>query len=266
MGRRATLLATLLLALSGCATFGPPPAPTATVTPAPVPNGTTAGGGATEFAPGVTEDGVVDAPRLATAHARTLGRESFSVNQTIVERFTNGTTVSRYVTRGRFAGADRSVVRLDQRDRENGRIKRRLVRRYNDGQRLYREVTEDGGSRTDELPFDNSSSGGYRATLTNQGPIAQVFGLVETTTDGRFTENGTRYVRIVTDEPASVPPLRNVTVTAVVSERGVVRSYRVTYFTVRNSRQTAVTVSLSYSDIGTTAVSRPAWVDATEPG
>lgn len=264
---RALLLVALVV-LAGCSL--PTDGGTATpdrVTAAPVPEATARPG---VLAPGVTEAGVTDPGRLAAAHARTLEATSYTVNQTLVQRWTNGTLRSRYVTVARFgAEPGRFDARLEQVDRENGQLRTRRVHRYGDGERVYIATTE--GNDTDYrllrypdgAPRDPTDV--YLRNLTNVLAVERVFTLVPTDTTGTFTENGTRFVRVESTAPTTILPLRNVTVTATVAESGVIRSYRVRYDVTREGELRA-TVALRYSNVGTTAVTDPPWLDRVGNG
>ena len=260
---RALAVAALLV-VAGCNVPASDPAPdTATVTPAPVPESTATG--PEVFAPGVTGDGVTTPTRLARAHARTLEATSYTVNQTLVQRFDNGTLRSRYVTHARFAPEQgRFRASLQQVDREEGDRVRRRTRRFGDGERAYVANTEANDTTYRLLRYPDGEprppSSVYVRNLTNSGTIERLFTLVDTRTVGTFTENGTRYARVRSSEPAALPPLQNVTLVATISERGVVAQYRVEYDVVRTGRVEA-TIVVSYTDLGTTTVDRPAWVD-----
>lgn len=255
------LAVAVLLVLAGCNAPGADPTPAASVTPAPVPDDPTTPTPSGQLAPGVGAE-AVNAGRLASAHERTLSRSSYTVNQTQRQTFANGTVRSRYVTVARFAAAPgRFAVTLRQTDRRDGRPVTRSVRRFGDGERTYEAVTENGTTTYGQLRWPDGSLRDprrvYPGNLTNARSIARLFSLVEMRPVDR-SENGT--VRLRSRTNVSLPPLSNVSVTAVVSRRGVVRSYRVTYRTVRAGEPVATTVAVSYSRVGTTTVERPGWV------
>lgn len=256
------LFVAVLLVTAGCSLPAGEPTATDRVTAAPVPEATARPG---VLAPGVTEAGVTDPGRLAAAHARTLEATSYTVNQTLVQRWTNGTLRSRYVTVARFgAEPGRFDAQLEQTDREAGRLVTRRVHRYGDGERAYIATTE--GNRTsyrllrypDGAPRDPTDV--YLRNLTNVLAVERVFTLVPTDTVGTFTENGTRYVRVESTAPTTILPLRNVTVTATISESGVIRAYRVRYDVTREGELRA-TVALRYTAVGSTQVTEPPWLD-----
>ena len=264
--RRAARLAWLLalvsaVGLAGCNAVTPQSE--TTLTPAAVPDPSDSPGG---IAPSVTvENGTrtgIDGQYVAGVHTRTLQNVSYTVNQSVVQRFPNGTLVSRYVTRGQFGSDDQAAVTLQQLDRGTDRVSRRTVKRFQERAQRYRLVVRNGtreGTVTSEPGYGAAD---YRRVLANGGAVARVFGFVSTSVAGTETVNGTEFVTVETVEPGSVPPLENVTLTARVSERNVIRSYQVTYEVERQGQQLDTTVSLEYTDIGTTRVERPAWTES----
>ncbi|MFC7234785.1 hypothetical protein [Halosegnis marinus] len=260
------LLVAVLLVLAGCNAPAGEPTVGESVTAAPVPEVPTTATPAGRFAPGVRDDGV-DGTRLADAHERALANASYTVNQTLVRRYANGSLRWRYVTVGRFgATPGRFATVLDRTDREDGALRTRTVRRYGDGERAYQSVTE-GNTTTAGLlrwPEGDPRDPGdvYPDRLTNARAIERVFTLVETRRTGTVVVNGTRYARIESVANASVPPLWNVTVTALVSPEGLVREYRVAYDVTRDDGSVRSVVALSYTRVGETRVTPPPWVES----
>lgn len=262
-----------LLLLAGCnAPAGPagPSTETRTVTPVPVPSVEATATPEGQFAPGVRTDGV-DGGRLADAHASALANTSYTVNQTLVQRYANGTLRSRYVTVARFtATPGRFAATLRQADRRDGRLVERTVRRYGDGDVAYAAITERNTTRYQRLRWPDGEPRDprlvYPENLTNARSIARVFTLVETRVVDTVEINGTRYARLESVSNATLPPLANVSVTALVSKRGVLRSYRVTYDVARSEGSVRATVAVSYTRVGETTVSEPAWLDRVDNG
>lgn len=257
----------VLVLLAGCnAPASSTPAPT--LTPVPLPEATASSDrlAAGELAPGVDPSGVTDAGRLARAHGTVLATNGYTVNQTLGQTYRNGTVESRYVTRARFAaGAEGFRANLTQTDRVDGTLSTRYVERFADGQRVYEAVTSVTDRRyrvvrgPDGAP--RSPVAFYPTNFTNEPAIARLFTLVETTTTDRWVENGTRYVRVASDRPATLPPLRNVTLEATVAETGLVTDYRVTYDIDRRGAVVHVVVAVTYTDVGETTVRPPGWLD-----
>ena len=240
------------------------------MTPAPVPSVESRATPDGQFAPGVSDEGV-NGERLARAHARALSNASYTVNQTLVQRYSNGTLRSRYVTVARFTDTPgRFVATLRQTDRRNGALVERTVRRYGDGDAAYAAITEENTTRYERLRWPDGELRDprqvYPENLTNTRSIARVFTLVETRVVDTVEVNGTRYARLESAPNATLPPLVNVSVTALVSERGLLRSYRVTYDVSRAEGSVEATVAVSYTRVGETTVSEPAWLDRVDNG
>jgi hypothetical protein len=258
------LAVTLVLVLAGCGSAAAPtPAPgTATVTPAPVPEATAAPG---TLAPGVAADGVFDADRLAAAHAAALAGRSFTLVR-VDSRYTNGSLERR--DRSVLAyGATGTEFRYDlrQTDRRDGANATSRIERYADGERVYVATTRDDETRYELLRASDGST--YAPTrvfpenATNERGIARLFVLIDTEVTGERTVDGRTVYRLATPAPQAVPPLRNVTFVANVTEAGLVRDYRLSYDVVRSGRPVRVVASTTYRSVGETTVVAPPWLD-----
>ena len=262
---RAARLAWLLplvlaVGLAGCNAVSPDSG--TTVTPAPVPDPPESPG---DVARGVPSESAtttgIDGQYVASVHARTLQNTSYTVNQSVVQRFPNGTVASRYVTLGQFGpDGDRAAVTLSQFDRSLNGATLRTVRRFQNRSQRYRVVIENGTREATVTSEPGYGAADYRSVLANGGALARAFGLVSTRVAGTRVVDGTEFVTVETVEPASVPPLNNVTLTATVSEQNVFRSYRVAYEVEREGQRLDTTVALEYTDVGATSVERPSWV------
>lgn len=261
MGRAARLAWLLVLAsvgLAGCNAVAP--GQETTVTPAPVPDASESPGALAPDVQSVNATATgIDGQYVATVHTRILQNTSYTVNQSVIQRFPNGTVAARYVTHGRFGPDDRAAVTLRQFDRSPGGTTR-TVERFQQGDQRYRLVIENGTRASIVTSEPGYGAADYRRVLANGESIARVFGFVSTRVAETETVGGTEFVTLETVEPASIPPLENVTLTARVSERNVIRSYRVAYQVERQGQRLNTTVSLEYTDIGATSVQRPAWV------
>lgn len=233
-----------------------------TLTPAPVPE---TDGAADEFAPGVTDDGVIDAARLAAAHDRALVNVSYILRRNVTRRAADGTLRSGTEGVLRVAATrDRFRYTLVLR-----RGNRRVVDRYADGRRVYEHELGPNGTTyglvrgPDGAPLAprNASFG----AVTNSRGIADLFARFRLAVTDRVERNGTTYYRLETPEPQTVPPIEDVTVTALVSERGLVRRYDVSYRIVDGAADenggTRVEARVRISDVGSTTVREPAWYD-----
>lgn len=258
-GVRCVLLAALL-ALGGCnAPFGAGTPSDATLTPVAVPSDAEATG-PEELAPGLTRAGVADPTRLGAAHARILSNASYTVHRNVTRRDEDGTLAfGTDVVLRRAAFGDRFRYILAFRGRD-----RRVVERYADGERIYereRAANETTyalvGAADGPLDPRDASFG----ALTNRRGVVDLFTRFRFEVTGRIERGGTTHYRLATPEPRDLPPLRNVTVRALVSERGLVREYSVSYLVVRDDAATRVDVTVRFSDLGTTAVAEPAWYD-----
>lgn len=268
VSRTAVTVALLLLAaLAGCnapASDTETPEPTLTAAPIPGPTDTPSSDDLAvgEYPPGVTRAGVTAPGRLARAHEAALAGTSYAVNQTLVQRYPNGTVRVRHVVRGRFTAAPgefRSTVRRV--DRRGGVRSRTTVERYADGRRVYERVVENGTDRYRLARYPDGSprvpKAVYPSNLTNRREVERLFSRIVTTT----TDRGPSHVRVQSVGRTSLPPLENVTLTATVAKSGLVTAYQVTYDVRRAGRRVRVTVTVSYHDVGTATVERPDWVD-----
>lgn len=255
----------LFLVLAGCGSVGAPTSDpgTVTVTPAPVPAGTPVPGGDT-LAPGLAADGVFDSGRLAAAHGAALAGRSFTLVRTD-SRYTNGTLSQRdrsvlvYGADGRRFSYD-----LRQTDRRDGENATSRIRRYADGERVYvavtrgNETTYDLLRASDGTPYDPSRV--FPANATNERGLARLFVLLDARVTDEWTVDGRTVYRVATPDPQTVPPLRNITFAANVTETGLVRSYYLEYDVTRATGPVRVVANTTYRDVGTTTVSEPPWV------
>lgn len=260
MRTRVAALALLVL-LAGCGgTVGSTDTAEPTVTPAPVPGTPEDGPRPTpDFvsAPGIGQTGVVNAGALVGAHATVLGRTSFTAYINSTRRLPNGTVQSRYERRIQFAAEkDRFYYVLEQMDRRGSSMSRRTIERWSGGQRVV-QLSTVGDRRTSRILRDTEPSRSFPENATNRVDLYRLFTVVDTELVEVFERGGTTEFHLV-GGPQRVPPLRNVTLRAVVDERGVITEYTVAY-TV-GPEPIRVVVSARYERIGTTRVARPHWV------
>ncbi len=257
--RRAviTLLVVLLAGCGGTAGTDGPTSPT--VTPAPVPAGTdvpTATPGA-ETAPGIGSNGVTDAGRLIQAHADVLARRSFTAYVNSTRRLPNGSLQSRYVRRVQFeADKDHFYYVLNQYDRDSIGDRNRTIERWADGNRVL-ESTVENGHRSSRVIRQSDPSRSFPENASNRVDLYRLFTSMKTSLVEVFERNGTTEYHLIA-APQRVPPLRNVTLNAVVTEGGLIRTYRVAY-TV-GPENVRVVVSARYGRLGRTDVPLPDWV------
>jgi hypothetical protein len=264
----------LLVVLAGCSglpgsgtpTDGgttPTPTPTATTdTPTPTPTATPSPSPET-VAPGLTESGVVDAWALAREHKTTLRSVSRTVQVERTVTAADGTTLARVETT-----VDRSGPLVPG-------TYRRTVSGSAPGS--VGEPTTDLAVWTNGTATVTKTGSGDAATYTNSSGRASVFGsdgtrwqtlfllftgTNVTVTDER-TRNGVSAYRVEsTGQPSGdsrFASYANVSLTAVVSEDGIVRRYELSYDRSIDGRQVTVTESVRFTDLTSTEVTKPTW-------
>lgn len=280
--RRVVLVC--LVALAGCSGFGGGSGSgvggdgggesTTSVTPAPVP--TTAD--TAPHAPGLDADGVTNASALGAAHDAALRNTSFTRRVAWTFRYPNG---SFYQGRWRVTrvGASRERYHdvLHRSGAWLGEFRRQGyvttgVERWSGGDGTVRaDVLFDGTRRYSALPARKAADVRRSATDPGGEQVARLLRGTETRVTGRALREGSTYHRVgaldpsrnrIPTDPGLAPP-EDVSLSALVGERGLVRSYTVTY-TTRTPAGTPLTVAyvVQYGQIEETAVERPAWYDA----
>lgn len=228
----------VLLALAGCQTLGG--TERGTVTPAPVPEPTGAGTGV----PGVGNDSVVSADRLATTHADAVTNRSY----TLWMRLSSGTSTQVVHL------AVEDAYRYEYRTESVGRSYSDAT--FVDGERRY--------SRH-ERPL------GVTYRVGEPIPLGRLFGhsparfvrnylSVDDTRVRVVERDGTREYEIVATN-VSRPALdgsEEYDVRAVVTPPGFVRSFHVAYQSTAGNA--SVEYEFRYTNVDATTVDRPAWV------
>lgn len=217
-----------------------------------------------------------DASELLAAHRSHLEGTAFRTNRTVERTFPNGTVASRVVTHARFGGdGDYYVSRTI-----DGALRERLgtvlhVEQYGTSERGFRRRVVGDGDATysSAAPSDGQSP---QATALLPGPTAGrevllALSAVNTSVTERFTVDGERRYRLAGEGIRSREALRsltgrsdvssitNLSVTAVVTESGLVRSYAVRYVDRRPDASLHVVRSGEIGGVGQTDVSRPEW-------
>lgn len=272
------VLACLLALLAGCSALpvgggNAGGTDTATVTPAPIPEGGT-------FPPGVSSDGVETPAALARAHVSVINNRSYTFATEREVRYRNGTLRSRLRLRVAL-GADRSYraetatagpdapVFLGEPPASavfwsNGSL---YLRKFtHDNETVYNEfqTTEDGAGTwsywVSTVPFGGGRDRPERF-------YRDVFRSIPTRTVERRTDDGTVAYRLVgarardnsfDDEVDAISDLR---LEAVVTQAGLVRSLTLTYAGTIDGEPVEVHWTFRYRDIGNTTVGRPDWFD-----
>lgn len=253
-----------LAVLAGCPAGGSPDAAgdsVETVTPAPVP--TTA----RPLPPGVTGDGV-STPTLVDAHVRRLGATSYTLS--VRRRVTTANGTASVFERTRFvaAGAETYAGRYN-RTVENPVVvlSTRAVEYWTAGTGYATRHREQGRVV-------------YAAWSTVGRPIRDVdrsrrLARTLATFDLRVTGRTTGAVVVSGRQPGSAstlttPPFvtdpHNATLTARVTTDGLVTDWRYAYDGHVGQREVRVVHDVQVTDVGTTTVVRPAWVDEVRNG
>lgn len=273
--RRAALVV-LVLVLAGCSYAPADGTETESVTAAPVPE-------EVDHPPGVDESGVVSPGRLADAHVDAVASRSFRLVSNRTVRDADGQVRSRVAVTVAVA-EDRSYLSdLTTEGPEGpvllGRPPARGVY-WSNGSDHVRKLTRRNETSFDRIDASRTFAGSW-LFWTNTVAYGGVIGRssaesfyratlrdVSAELAGRRTENGTTVVRLVGDRAESTDfsqldadEVRDVRVEAVVDERGLVRSFRLSYEAVVDGEVRTVDWQIRHEQVGNTSVSRPDWFD-----
>lgn len=262
------LLATALLAVSaGCSGLpGLDGAGKGTVTPAPVPSAEPTTAATARLAPGLSPDGIENASALASAHARVLAEQSYTVVLANTVRYANGTLRTRTRTKLELA-ADRERYRyavdaVDHRAAMAPSVTR--VQFWGARNRVVRRVRTDAtvcyfsnvGSRHEPVPRPDVEPAGRAA-------IERLFAVTDPTVTSSTRQNGRALYRLQwtgTANPGVAGPRRLVALSAVVDARGFVNWYEATYQLTRDRTTVTIVREIRFTDVGDTVIRRPEWV------
>jgi hypothetical protein len=266
MGRRLAAVVAVLVLTAGCNAFagtgGQGPASTPTLTPAPVPTDSAETPSVVAaLPPGIHQNGTVDVSHLASAHEATLSGRTYTWTYRQVQRSAETDRVSVNLTRRVFVGANASLV-VDERSSLGVSGAQRVSRYLTEERGYLREVGLDGTSYAD---YEDPRSA---ASYTLVDDLFESF-LGDNTFQMQLLEReGRELLRLYA--PPGPPPqglfalrdsVSEFTVTAYVRPTGFVRSLTVSYLTSTPSGpDERVSVTLSYTDVGETTVTRPDWV------
>lgn len=258
---RLPLLTAALLVLAGCSgTAVTDPQPTDTIaTPAPVPTEDLHEG---ELAPGLTEEGIVDAERLAQAHQQYLSNRSFRRVSGTRYRFENGSLLfhSTY-NRTIDHASDRQFLEFSQ------------VGPWRQNEQYAEWANEtlvvERTARNDTVRYERRPRTDRTLRYVGGG-VAEFLAEQEPRVVGQRTRNGTtEYVLVAAIESGpllleqiganrtSTPRL-----VAVVTRQGVVRSLEVTVNGTYEGAPIRVRNYYVLSELGEATVARPPWLDA----
>lgn len=250
----------LLLVLAGCS--GTPVddhSTTDTVaTPAPVPTDDLGG---VELAPGVTEEGIVDAERLAAAHDAYLTDRSYTRLSGTSYRFENGTLLVRTTfNRSVDVGADRRLLRRDR----TGRLDPdEHYAEWTNRTLVVERVARDDSVRYHRRPRSD------RPFRHHGGAVAAFVAEQEPRVVGKRRANGTtEYVLVArgVDEPDLFEQIGANRTTrqrlvAVVTREGLVRSVQLTARGTLQGERLRTRNYFAVMQVGETRVARPPWLD-----
>lgn len=234
----------LVLVLGGCSGVTTNPAPTDTVTPAPIPTAETESVEAT-LPPGVTGNHIVDADALVDAHQQRLQNQSYTVRVRIESDGERAQRLLRLESPTRYYW------------RDNATDSTRSVTAFADGSQLH--------VRTNRSGYVTDSRGNVTGRPSTPAiRLARPFLRVNNVTVSTVLVESTRHYEIRGQYGVhpTVEAFRNYSVRAVVSPDGLIRSLEATYTTTRGDEPTTVTYRFEYTAIGTTTVTRPSWVDS----
>jgi hypothetical protein len=221
------------------------------------------------LAPGLNESGVTDAAALADAHEAVLRNTSYATVSNTTARAPDGTLLAQLDDTTTF-GHDPLRYRSESSvEGENPRV----IGAF--GSDLEVWASENGTWQAIERPNGTE----YRkvadrirlsaADRTNRDALFVLFSTVNTTVADTETRNGTALYRVnstdVTGPEALASHLRadsvsNVSLSALVDERGLVREYRVEYTATLGGKTSRVERTVRFTALGETTVERPAWV------
>jgi len=254
----------VLVVLAGCSGITGPSGETATVTPAPVQTPAPPTPESNILPPGVNGDGVVDVARLVRAHQTVLTNQSYTWN---ARKHTSGRRGNPTGTDIEYVAhvANESTYRYWTNHRivwRNGRP--RYLGNYSEfatssARYVYFEDTENN------TQYDRTSPAPARVRVGRMTLSAIERYLPATNSTVAVTRvDGQPYYEIHgtgIDTPVAPGGVTNYTVEALVRPDGLVYSISVRYRIAAADRSRRVEYEYAYSQIGTTTVDRPAWVD-----
>ncbi|WP_135824785.1 DUF7537 family lipoprotein [Halorussus ruber] len=224
---------------------------------------------ADDLAPGLNESGVTDAAALSSAHARYLRNRSYTVRSNITVSDLDGTVRARGNSTKRIA---HDPLRLTSDSDVSGHP--RLAGLYQHDMSVW--ASENGTWYAIERPNGTT----YRkvsnelrppfAARTSRDTLFVLFSALNTTTEG--VGDGPEGASYLVESTGIRNPdtlagqlradsVRNVSLSAIVGQQGLVREYRIAYTATRGNNTTRVRQTVQFTALGETTVERPAWHD-----
>ncbi len=241
--RVCAVVATLLL--SGCSGFVTGPESTDTVTPAPVPSESRGDPAGDRLPPGIIENRIVDTNALVNAHQQQLHNRSHQMRVRVTSDGNRGQRLVRIESPTRYYW------------RDNASDSTWSVTAFADGTHLYIRTNRSGS-----LSYNRGNVTGAPSTPTTRlmKPFLQVghvtVSKIRVDTQVNYEIAGTY------DVHPNIENFRNYSVRAIVTPSGLIRTLDVEYTTAASDGEpTTIAYHYRYTAVGSTIVSRPAWVD-----
>jgi hypothetical protein len=260
MARWRVLATLVLVATAGCSGLAGQSGPDApTVTPAEVPRH--------DSPPGVSVDpAAVDPDTLVEAHTSVLANRSVTLRKSTVRRAADGRRLGsrnwtvQYAPDRRFfadmtAEGDLSTYPWGKRSAYWANDTRAAVLRS-----VYGTLEVRGGRPANVIPPFERTLAGRLEVLFSEVSLDRVV-RIDGSDPAVYRLVGTASGEVAGSALRSGARIRNVTLSARVDERGFVRRYTLAYTDHRDSGRATVQVRVRFTDVGTTTVQRPPWVD-----
>lgn len=224
---------------------------------------------ATEYPPGVSEDGIDEPIELVTAHRETLENTSYTISTATTYRRPNGTMFAQSYTATRVApGAESFSVATTQTMRNATRplgiqhydvevwaneTDALVARDFRDGNASYQRTSRASA------PFEPNAQWELLYAALGSGNATLV---------GHAERNGTTLYKLVsTPSEESVTDELGYEFSALVDSEGVVHSFQMTQRSTIDDRPVIVSRSVHVTELGNTTVERPSWYEqAVENG
>lgn len=283
VGRAAAVAAVTVVVVAAVAlgTTGVGPGPSASSEPVSTVTAVPTTTDAERYPPGLSGEGVVDPVLLGRAHETALEGESYVLVSNRTVRYANGTLRSRLAVRIRLA-ANRSYLARAETAGPHAPV---LLGRppasgvyWSNGTVYARRLDHDGERVYNTYEPSNGLSGAgkwnyWTTTVAFGGRLSdpertygRFFGAVPVRVATTREPDGRRR-HLVQGSAATLPSFlggadaRNVTLSASVTDRGVVRTFRVRYRTTVDGERVVVRWLIRYESVGHTAVEPPPWLD-----
>lgn len=242
------------------------------VTPAPVPTEVSSPTPVEALVPGLTRRGVIDPLALAEAHESFLASRSETVRLRRVIRYENGDLRSRRVQVTRVTADRRRFHTVITVAGPHPPFFGDRLEFYSDGQTVVQATVLPNRTSFFRIPLER-----YRAendidvvlSSPDAGTVFLLFAAIETRMTvsiersgrTRYRLRGTRLLRPgMLAEAEDVRNPRNVSLSAVVDDRGVLLEYSLRFDATLDDRNVTVAKSGSHSAIGNTTVEPPEWL------